>query len=321
MIGNWFRRKIWRASVKSAREDLESFVLSLRGASDQELGMVVAMATTIRLQLSQSGSLPEYALALPTPDDDASMIQFHLGRLVRQLQKMDKTAEAVGAMVWLHSMRALAFPEIRSLGRQMWKELQRGIPHAPDALDGLGTVIGKTLPEGARSSCDFIPIDLAPEGHQSAAEASALDEDDNPIAEVETPLRRMGYDLTLLGAGVALAGRMSGYNSVETASHIALITLALDIKEAGFDIEKLAAFIPRAEAHLKVLKEYKDRGMMDPALWKNDATAVFGVTMVDEHQEEWIEKVLSDEMAGKGRLAKSRLLAADEDQNPAAPGD
>ena len=152
--------------------------------------MVVAMATTIRLQLSQSGSLPEYALALPTPDDDASMIQFHLGRLVRQLQKMDKTAEAAGAMVWLHSMRALAFPEIRSLGRQMWKELQRGIPHAPDALDGLGTVIGKALPEGARSSCDFIPIDLAPEGHQSAAEASALDEDDSRIADGVDPHSR-----------------------------------------------------------------------------------------------------------------------------------
>ena len=314
MIGNWFKRKIQRAAVKEAREDLESFIFSLKGVSDEELGMVVAGATVIRLQLGRTGSLPEYALALPSPDDDTATIQYHLGRLVRELQKTNETAKAAGVMVWLHSMRALTYPEVRILGRQMWKELQRGIPYAPEALEDFAAVTDWAVPKEAHSSYDFIPQDLAPKDHDAAREASTADEEENPIAEVATHLRRMGYDLTPLGAGVAAAGMMSGYNSVETASHIALATLALDAKEAGEDIGKLMEIFTVAMTHhLAVLKEYKDKGMMNPDLWKNDANAVARVSTVDEHQEEWIEKVLSDEMAGKGRLAERRASAAVED--------
>ena len=165
MIGNWFKRRLRRAAVKAASEDLESFILCLKGLSDEELGMVVAGATVIRLQLGRSGSLPEYALALPSPDDDTAYIQLHLSRLVRELQKTNKTAEAAGVMVWRHSMRSLAYPEVRLLGRQLWKELQRGIPRAPEALEGLEAVTGWAVPDRAHSSYDFIPQDLAPEGH------------------------------------------------------------------------------------------------------------------------------------------------------------
>jgi hypothetical protein len=59
-------------------------------------------------------------------------------------------------------------------------------------------------------------------------------------------------------------------------------------------------------ALLEVLKDYKDRGMMRESHWKNDSTAVFRIINVDQHQEEWIAKVLSDPIAGKQRLATSR---------------
>lgn len=64
----------------------------------------------------------------------------------------------------------------------------------------------------------------------------------------------MGYDLLPYGAGVALAGLMSGYNNVETTSHIALTTMALDIKEAGRGITSLMAFLPNGMELLKILK-------------------------------------------------------------------
>jgi hypothetical protein len=54
-------------------------------------------------------------------------------------------------------------------------------------------------------------------------------------------------------------------------------------------------------ALLEVLKDYKDRGMMRESHWKNDSTAVFRIINVDQHQEEWIAKVLSDPIAGKQR--------------------
>lgn len=162
MIGNWLKRKIQLSSVKAAQEDLERFMLSLRGASNGELGMLIAIATIIRLRLTQSGSLPRYALALPTLSDGTEMIQLHLANIVREFQKMGQPSDAAGAMIWLHSMRALAFPEVRYLGRQMWKELQRGFPYAPGALNDIEALTGKELPAEAWDACTFIPEDLFP---------------------------------------------------------------------------------------------------------------------------------------------------------------
>ena len=117
----------------------------------------------------------------------------------------------------------------------------------------------------------------------------------------------MGYDLTPYGAGVALLELESGYNAVETASHLSLTTLALDVREAGSDVGKLTRFLPHAMALLEVLKSYKDKGMMNPTQWQNDANAIYRVSTVDERQEEWIEKVLSDPIAGKERVATNRI--------------
>ncbi|HSH97390.1 MAG: hypothetical protein ACAH07_08485 [Methylophilaceae bacterium] len=128
-----------------------------------------------------------------------------------------------------------------------------------------------------------------------------------PIDEVASHLEVMGYELTAYGAGVALLEIESGYNVVEAASHIAFTTMALDIREAGDDIAKIISFLPHREALLKILKEYKDKGMMNPTQWENDAAAIFHISNVDQHQIPWIQKILSDPIAGKQRLAVSRV--------------
>lgn len=129
----------------------------------------------------------------------------------------------------------------------------------------------------------------------------------NDIDSVAYHLQMMGYDLLPYGAGVAQAELSSGYNAVETASHIAFTTMARDVKEAGDDIMALAAFMPHGKALLELLKEYKDKKLMNPTQWENDARAIYHIVTVDEHQLEWIEKILSDPIAGKERLAKSRI--------------
>lgn len=124
---------------------------------------------------------------------------------------------------------------------------------------------------------------------------------------MELHLRQMGYDLLPYGFAVAQLELESGYNAVETASHIAHTTIALDVKEAGEDIMELMAFVPHGMALLEVLKKHKDKGQMNPTQWANDAQAVFQVIQVDENQIEWIDKILSDPIAGKERLAVSRI--------------
>lgn len=132
----------------------------------------------------------------------------------------------------------------------------------------------------------------------------------NDLNAVEEHLEIMGYDLLPYGFAVAQAEMVSGYNAVETASHIAFTTMALDVKEARDNILSLMAFLPHGQGLLEVLKEYKDKQMMNPTQWANDARAIQHIITVDEHQAEWIENILSDPIAGKERLAKSRIKYA-----------
>jgi hypothetical protein len=123
------------------------------------------------------------------------------------------------------------------------------------------------------------------------------------VGEVRKHLRVMGYELTPYGTGVALLSIKSGYNPVEVASHIAHVTLALDVREAWRDPDELERLALRGMALLEILKKHKDSGAMPPTQWKNDARAVMGIIMVNQEQEGWVERVLGDPVAGKERLA------------------
>ena len=51
----------------------------------------------------------------------------------------------------------------------------------------------------------------------------------------------------------------------------------------------------------------KDQKMMNPRQWDNDVNAIVRISTVDKHQEEWLEKILSDPIAGKERLAYRKI--------------
>ncbi len=127
------------------------------------------------------------------------------------------------------------------------------------------------------------------------------------LKKVAERLKEMGYDLTPLGESVAMLGLKSGYNDAETASHIALTTMALDLRIAGSDVRKVMSYYPHTMTLLETLKNYKDKGMMRDELWKNDSNALLRVSTIDLKQEAWIAQVLSDPIAGKERLATSPI--------------
>jgi hypothetical protein len=130
---------------------------------------------------------------------------------------------------------------------------------------------------------------------------------DAALGEVLKHLRIMGYDPTPYGIGVALLSLQSGYNRVEIASHLAHVTLARDVREALGDFVKLISYHTHGMALLEVLKQYKDARAMHPTQWQNDARAIMGIITIDTEQEAWLSKVLSDPVAGKERVATSRV--------------
>jgi len=126
------------------------------------------------------------------------------------------------------------------------------------------------------------------------------------ITSVGHHLKIMGYDLVEDGADIAIKLMISGYNEIETASYISLISMALDVKK-DLDVERMFMINAHAVELLKILKQYKDVGLMRKSIWENDTRAMFNIATPSEHAEEWVDKVLSDEMIKGKILAKSRI--------------
>jgi len=164
MLGNWFKRRAQLASIKAVTADIERFILSLRGQSDEENGMLVAIAAIVRVNLRADNLLPDEALGIGTPLAETAQaeVQLRMSQLVQQFQKHNQLSDAAAAMVWLHSLRAFRYPEVRPLGRQMWGELGRGFPHIFDAFRLIEEATGKPPPAGALQASQFIPVGLEP---------------------------------------------------------------------------------------------------------------------------------------------------------------
>jgi hypothetical protein len=158
----WLKRKSQIAAIAGAREDLLRFVDSLRGQSDVELGAVLVMAAVVRVAMRKAGALPDELLQI-TGDPQQAVARGGMAQLVLRYQSEKRLAEATGAMVWLHSLRALCFPEVRYLGREMWRQLQRGQAHVIITLQALGfPPLSEVGFESGRIPDDLHPDDPPP---------------------------------------------------------------------------------------------------------------------------------------------------------------
>ncbi|MDX1216290.1 hypothetical protein GOL99_12170 [Sinorhizobium medicae] len=142
---------------------------------------------------------------------------------------------------------------------------------------------------------------------QSDTPEQGSGEDEERLENVRKITHHLGYDLTRYGYAFSLISLGSGYDEFATATQIALVTLATDVREAGHDITKLMAFMPHTMAMVDIMKDWKDRGMLREDIFQNDGRAMVKVATVSPEQNEWIDKVLSDPVATAERLATCRL--------------
>jgi hypothetical protein len=138
-------------------------------------------------------------------------------------------------------------------------------------------------------------------------EADKIKSTTDKLKNVEMFLSELGYDITTYGGGVALLSLESGYSPWESASHLALSTLALDSKKAGKDIFRSLALLIHARTMVDVLSEVKDAGLMREEIFKSDARAMLKVATPENDQATWIARVLNDPIVSKDRVASSRI--------------
>ena len=336
----WLKKKIENASTDAMANDLQRFIRSLQGADDKEIATMLVVANIVRLNLLQMGKIPEAALDLSIYRDkdtemQCDMCTIGVNSIIKQFQSLNQPSDALGAMIWLHSVRALNVPELRILGKSMWAELSRGFPYLEDAVQQMRDVIGTRVPPNIDDEVSFVPNGLEPQDRPTK-QAAALkgsssnapgtsksarnkqpteqvprkkkpDERNADLKSVEDFLDQLGYEMTEYGVGLALLSIESNYTSAEIASHMALATLAWDSRRANNDIVKSIGLAAHARALIDLLEKYKENGLMREELFRNDARAMLKVAIPSPEQSEWIDKVLSDPMLAKDRVATSRI--------------
>ena len=132
---------------------------------DRDLGVIVAVATVIRINFETHGVVAAGLFqdeALPSVEA-LGIYQMKINRIVRQFNKMRRPSDAAGAMVWSYSLRCLNVPELRPLGREMWAQLSRGLPHVEEALKDGEEQKGEPLFRQVWDEWSMIPVGLEPE--------------------------------------------------------------------------------------------------------------------------------------------------------------
>lgn len=157
----WLGQKFQHWAADKQRDEMQRFVTSLRGQTAEELGVVVLMATIVRLTVEERTLPPTLLEGLSHTEADL-YAPLHIGRLIKDLQKQGSMPQAAGAMVWLHSVRAILTPELRLLGREMWAELKRGFEHVSTARIDLMLLTERPVDSRFASEALYTPTPLLP---------------------------------------------------------------------------------------------------------------------------------------------------------------
>ena len=131
-FANYYRKR----ALNSSRKAILDYIQGLKQMSDEDLGVILAVSTVIRVNMEEHGYLPKdlYSeLTLKTPNELGSY-QMTLNKLVRDFNKTRQHTDAVGTLLISYSLRCLSVQALWGLGRDMWVEMQRGMPHGEMAL-------------------------------------------------------------------------------------------------------------------------------------------------------------------------------------------
>jgi len=162
MFKDWMQGR----AQKSAARDVQALIDGLRKLPDRDVGVILAIATAVRVNMETHDVIPEGIFqrnSLPSVRE-MGVMQMRINRTAVDFARAKLQADATGATIWSYSLRCLNVPGLRPLGREMWAELRRGFPHVEEAIDESEERNGKPFDPRVRAEWRLIPLGLAPDG-------------------------------------------------------------------------------------------------------------------------------------------------------------
>ena len=123
-------------ALGSQTRKIDEWLRSKAQLSDQRMGVVVAFVTHQRHALSAA-----FACDFLNPAQvliDHPMICSELDSLLAQMHKANQPIAITGSLPWLFTVQAFLRPPLYDRGLDVWRQLQRGIPHVEGRLAEMG---------------------------------------------------------------------------------------------------------------------------------------------------------------------------------------
>ena len=122
MMGGWASRRY--------RKEAEKHLAHLRQLDNESIGLVLAIVAHQRNALINEGADMRDLTALVQAEP---MYQHSVANAVNALIKSKRPHDALGMQVWMHSLRAIADPNLMPFAISIWRELARGKRHVAKA--------------------------------------------------------------------------------------------------------------------------------------------------------------------------------------------
>jgi hypothetical protein len=137
------RAKAHASLVRIQGREMIDCIGRLQSQDSDEVAAILAVAMHYR-----NSMLSELKMDLMYPLVAIQQDHRLADRLNRDLQEVQREklfSLGSAIIVWLCTIRAAQEPALRSLGRDLWRQLARGFPHVHEAAASLGQISGVTI--------------------------------------------------------------------------------------------------------------------------------------------------------------------------------
>ena len=162
MIFEFLQQALYNQARNSSLREVTGFIDGLRSMTDEDMGVVIAVQTVIRVNMEKEGFFPEGLFKELRLSSSTALgrNQVNLNKLVRQFNKQGPPTDGVAALVIFYALRCLTMHGLREYGRAMSGVLSRGFPYAEKTLKDGEKAKGEPFQKQVWAEWRTIPLGL-----------------------------------------------------------------------------------------------------------------------------------------------------------------
>ncbi len=121
MIGNFIERMMYILVLFFARRDLKKYLTAVERSSYQERAISLVFSTEVRFLYKDVFPNFDTIISIDGDEKEQVALQIEIARMIKEYKQKKHLLLASSGMVWLHTLRACYYKELREDVILLWK--------------------------------------------------------------------------------------------------------------------------------------------------------------------------------------------------------